>query len=140
MSEYPTCTATRKNGERCRVPFGLSPDGLCSVHDPARTGLMRDALAKSIAVRHEKRILAKTVLPEGMLNPPKTTNDAVRWSAWAMHACATGVIDARTCHEINFAVNSFTASVHKRDLEREIKALRADLAAATKQHARPRVA
>jgi hypothetical protein len=140
MGEHPTCTATAKSGERCRVPFGLSVDGLCSVHDPARTGLMRDALAKSVEVRQQKRILAKTILPDGMLSPPKTLNDAVRWSAWAMHAAVTGAIDARTAHEVGFLVNSFTASLQKRDLQRTIDKLRAELAEAKKEHARPRIA
>lgn len=101
---------------------------------------MRAGVARGVAIRQQMRVTAKTVLPEGMLRPPKTLDDAVRWSAWAMHACAVGVIDGRTCHEINFAVNSFTASLQKRDLQREIASLRAQLDAAKTQHVRPRVA
>jgi hypothetical protein len=74
-------------------------------------------------VRTEKRLIAKTVLPYGMLRPPRSLDDAVKWSAWAAHAVALGVIDARTCHEINFAINSFTASLNKRDLQRQIATL-----------------
>lgn len=101
---------------------------------------MRAGLARSVEVRQQKRILAKTILPDGMLRPPKTLDDAVKWSAWAMHAAVTGVVDARTAHEVGFLVNSFTASLQKRDLQREIEKLRAELASAKQQQARPRIA
>lgn len=136
----PTCRGAKKDGSPCRVNFGLSPDGLCAPHDPARAEQMRAGVAKGVAVRAQMRVTAKTVLPEGMLRPPKTLDDAVRWSAWAMHAAVTGVIDARTAHEVGFLVNSFTASLQKRDLQREIASLRAQLDAAKTQHVRPKVA
>jgi hypothetical protein len=56
-----------------------------------------------------------------------------------MHATASGVIDSRTGHEIGYLVNAFKAAVEKRDLLNEIEQLRADLAAAKKAAAHPRV-
>jgi hypothetical protein len=136
----PTCRGFKKDGTPCRVTFGLSPDGLCAPHDPARAEQMRAGVAKGVAIRQQMRVTARTILPEGMLRPPKTLDDAVRWSAWAMHAAVTGVIDARTAHEVGFLVNSFTASLQKRDLQREIAELRKQLDQAKQQHTRPRVA
>lgn len=134
--QFSVCQANRKDGSPCRVSFALSDDGLCSAHDPARQAMREAALTKSVEVRQQRRIVAKTVLPEGMLRRPKTLDDAVRWSAWSMHACVTGVIDARTAHEVGYLVNAFTASLQKRDMQREIEKLRAELAAAKQQSSR----
>lgn len=70
-------------------------------------------------------LLSLDVLPE-----PRTLEDAVRWSAWAVRAVAVGRIDARTCHEINFGINSFKAAVEKRDLLKQV----AELEARLKEH------
>jgi hypothetical protein len=68
-------------------------------------------------------------IPQGMpLRPPKTLQDAVVWSAWAMHAVAIGEIDARTGHEIGYLCNAFKGALEKADLLREIGELRAQLA------------
>ena len=56
--------------------------------------------------------------------PPKTLQDAVAWSSWAMRSVATGVIDARTAHEIGYLVNAFKASLEKADLLDELRELR----------------
>ena len=53
--------------------------------------------------------------------PPKTLQDAVAWSSWAMRSVATGVIDARTAHEIGYLVNAFKASLEKADLLDELR-------------------
>ena len=53
-----------------------------------------------------------------------------------MHAVACGRIDARTGHEIGYLVNAFKAAVEKRDLERQIQELRAELTAAQKRPGR----
>ena len=53
--------------------------------------------------------------------PPKTLHDAVAWSSWAMRSVATGVIDARTAHEIGYLVNAFKASLEKADLLDELR-------------------
>lgn len=101
-------------------------------HDQARAD-------KALAVRQAggraagvARRLVKAARPEDLPPAPRTLEDAVRWSSWAMHAVACGRIDARTGHEVGYLVNAFKAAVEKRDLLREIDLLREELAAARK--------
>ncbi len=79
---------------------------------------------------------ARAALPANVPRAPETLQDAVAWSSWAMHAVAVGEIDARTGHEIGYLVNAFKAAVEKRDLQREIEELRAELAAARRRQER----
>ena len=76
---------------------------------------------------------ARAALPANVPRAPETLQDAVAWSSWAMRAVAVGEIDARTGHEIGYLVNTFKAAVEKRDLQREIEELRAELAAACRR-------
>jgi hypothetical protein len=134
------CLGTCKNGEPCKTTFGLSPDGLCFTHDPLRAvELAANRKARSEASGKRKQEL-RASLPPGMPRAPKTLEDAVRWSSWAMHATASGIIDSRTGHEIGYLVNAFKAAVEKRDLLKEIEQLRADLAEARKPNSHVRMA
>ena len=72
---------------------------------------------------------AKAAEPEGVPPAPKTLADAVRWSSWAMHAVATGRLDARSGHEIGYLVNAFMSSVDRRTLQRRVEELTAQLEA-----------
>jgi len=74
----------------------------------------------------------KVALPEGVPRAPRTLQDAVEWSSWAIRAVATGEIDPRVGHEIGYLVNAFKAAVEKRDLLHEIEGLRVQLAEAGK--------
>lgn len=126
------CSAANKDGTPCRVTFGLSPDGLCFSHDPLRAvehAASQTARGRASAERKRER---RASLPAGMPRAPKTLDDAVRWSAWAMHATATGIIDARTGHEVGYLANAFRGALEKRDLLRQIEQLRAELAEAKK--------
>jgi hypothetical protein len=127
----PRCAGKKLNGEPCRVALGISADGLCLMHDPAR----RDAaLASSAAggrakgearrAARERRALEK---PDDTPPAPKTLDDATKYFAWIAHAVTTGRLDARSGHEAAYALNGFKAAAEKRDLEREIKALRKQL-------------
>ena len=124
-------------GEPCSSTLGLGATGLCVVHDPARAdkaAATRSAGGRAAAAKKRE---AATARPADCPAAPRTLADAVRWSSWAMLAVATGDIDARTGHEIGYLVNAFKAAVEKRDLERQIEELRAELAEARK---RPRAA
>lgn len=118
-----------KNGSPCAMNV---PDGtpLCPHHDPAMAEEMTRRRLKGNASRTLVATTAKAALVHGVPDAPQTLEDAVQWSSWAMHAVATGALDARVGHEIGYLVNAFKAAVEKRDLLREIAQLRADLAAA----------
>jgi len=122
-----------KAGTPCRSALGLDDaKGLCPHHDPLRAELMRETRAKGGRKAHEVRRRMKAALPHEVPKPPKTLQDAVAWSSWAMYAVATGEIDARTGHEVGYLVNAFKAAVEKRDLLTEIERLREELAEARK--------
>ena len=124
-------------GEPCGAELGLGESGLCRLHDPERAAevlAMRQAGGRG---RAGFRRTADPELPANVPRAPETLEDAVAWSSWAMHAVAVGEIDARTGHEIGYLVNAFKAAVEKRDLQREIEALRAELAAASARHGNP---
>lgn len=133
MSERTACGdsgGTNAAGEPCRAVLGLSEtNGLCIVHDPEREERAREVRSAGGRAGVQARAArARPELPEGMpRSEPKTLEDAVRWSAWAIHATAAGVIDARTGHEIGYLVNAFKAAVEKRDLQREIESIRDEL-------------
>jgi len=63
---------------------------------------------------------------------PKSLDDAVAFASWLTHAVCVGTLDARTAHESAYALNCFKESVAKRDLQREIAALRDQLEALKK--------
>ena len=116
--------------------MGLSPEGLCLNHDPARQEIARQTRIAggraSGAKKREKRIVTPSDAPP----PPKTLEDAVRYFAFITHAVATGTMDARTGHECAYALTGFKSAVEKRDLERQIIALRKELADHSKRPAR----
>jgi hypothetical protein len=110
--------------------MNLSPDGLCLVHDPNRA---EQARAARKAGGKNSKIAQRLRKVEGVADEvpalPKSLDDAVKYFAWITDAIARGKIDARSGHEMAYALNGFKAAAEKRDLEREIKALRARLEA-----------
>jgi hypothetical protein len=128
----------RVSGEPCGGTIALSEtNGLCAFHDPDRAEHARAVRAAGSA-SGPKRPTRRAALPAGMpLRPPKTLEDAVTWSAWAMHAVAAGTISERVGHEIGYLVNAFKAAVEKRDLQKQIDELRAQLAQAHERMRRP---
>lgn len=134
MTDSPRCRGVRGNGEPCKVGFALSADGYCMTHDPERREaaieLRRAGGRNSRAKVKAERAAAAAKIPAGLPKAPKTLEDAVHWSSWAMHAVATGAIDARTAHECGYLIARFTEALNKRDLLAEIEQLRRELAAA----------
>jgi hypothetical protein len=63
----------------------------------------------------------------------------VKFASWLTHAVCSGKIDARTAHEAGYALNVFKAAVEKRDYQREIASLRAEVAAAKKETPTPKL-
>lgn len=127
-----------RDGSPCRSTLGLSEAGFCLVHDPLRAEealAVRQAGGRASAVAKRSK---KAALPKDVPPAPRTLEDAVRWSSWAMHAVACGRIDGRVGHEIGYLVNAFKAAVEKRDLLTEIEHLRAELDAVRKSQRGPR--
>jgi len=127
--EEQRCHGTRKDGRPCRVAFGLSADGLCLTHDPARAEVLAAARQARTAASHAKRQENRDKVPHGMpRRRPRTLDDVVQWASWALIAAATGVIDARLAHEIAVLCTTFRGALEKREYVREIKELRTRLA------------
>jgi hypothetical protein len=127
------CIGITKSGEPCRSQLGLSDAGYCLAHDPERR---EAALAMRSAGGHAakaSKVRAKAALPEDVPRAPKTLDDAVKFASWLTHAVCVGTLDARSAHEAGYSLNVFKAAIEKRDLQREIAALRAELAAARKE-------
>lgn len=79
---------------------------------------------------------AKATEPDGCPPAPRNLEDAAEFASWLTHAVTVGKLDARTAHEAAYSLRAFQAMVEKRDLQREIEGLRADLKEAQKP--RPR--
>jgi hypothetical protein len=130
----PTCGAPTKAGTACRVTMNLSQvSGKCIMHDPERLAArqaLQAAGGKAAGVVHRR---AKAADPAIVPAAPKTLEDAVKWSSWAMHAIASGELDARTGHEVGYLVARFTEALNKRDLLRKVEELERKLAEAQRQ-------
>lgn len=128
MTTPRTCRGRRVDGEPCAATLGLSDDGYCLQHDPARADeaqAVRAAGGKAAGkARREAAAAARPDLPPGMpRRRPRTLDDAVRWSSWSVLAVATGAIDARTAHEISVLLQTFTKAVERREVLRKIDSL-----------------
>lgn len=136
----PTCGdagGITKAGAPCRCSMNLSAAGLCIVHDPERAAIraeMRAAGGSAAAVAKRRR---KAADPVKVPRAPKTIEDAEKFASWLTHAVCIGEIDARTAHEAAVCLREFRGASEKRIMEAELKALRAELAAARKDSARP---
>lgn len=122
------CRQVKGDGERCRVKVDLSTDGLCLWHDPERA-----TLAKEVQVRggynSRNRNRAVTVKPTDAPSAPKSLEDCVAYASWLTHAVVVGDIDSRTCKEAIAAVREVRMALEKRDLERMVEELKAQLKA-----------
>jgi hypothetical protein len=120
-----TCRGTKADGSRCGSTIGLSDEGLCIQHDPKRQRLVEEGIQRSIETRAEKKAIRDAILPDGIPSgPPRTVDDCVKWSAWAMNAVALNVIPARTAECIAKCATTFLAGLKHRDQERELEELR----------------
>lgn len=120
-------------GTPCRSALGLGATGLCLTHDPARKTAAREVRAAGGRAAGAAKRAARVVLPTNVPAPPRTLDDAVKFASWLTHAVCVGTLDARSAHEAGYALNVFKAAVEKRDLQREIASLRAELAAARRE-------
>jgi hypothetical protein len=126
-----TCAGTRKDGQPCGVTLNLSPTtGLCLQHDPER--------AVERAVMHEtggyasriSRREAKAAAPPTVPKAPTTIEEAESFASWLTHAVCSGKIDAKVAQVAAGCLREFRGAAEKARLEREVRALREELAAA----------
>jgi len=78
-------------------------------------------------------VKAKAADPATVPKAPKTIEDAERFASWLTFTVCSGGIDARTAHEAAVCLREFRGAAEKRIMEREIKALRAEIAEAKRQ-------
>ncbi len=126
------CRGTKVDGTACRTTLGISPDGFCLFHDPARAEQKKAVAAAGGRARGKNMRVAKAADPALVPKAPKTIEDAEKFASWLTHAVCTGGIDARTAHEAAVCLREFRGAAEKRIMEREIKALRKELADAKK--------
>ena len=141
-SEGQTCGDSggrTRVGTACGASMNLSPtSGLCVQHDPERAEAARALRVEGGRASGAAKRRAKAALPEGVPSAPRSLEDAVQWSSWAMRAIATGEIDARTGHEVGYLIARFAEAVNKRDLEKRLEKALAELK--TYKAQRPRLA
>jgi len=87
------CQHVKDDGERCGVTFGLSDEGLCIHHDPARRKLVERARSDGGRTTAEKR-RKRPKLHDSDL-PPLTSHEAAEvWTDEIGRAAATGRMSA----------------------------------------------
>lgn len=122
------CSAARADGSPCRVRTGLDESGRCIWHsqDPERQRIAEASRKRggmATARRHRRTVNAAET--PGLL---ETMQDAVRWASWLAHATATGTIDPKTSREVATALREFRGCFHSAALEKQLEALRAEVA------------
>ena len=126
-----TCGASggvTKAGTPCRVSMNLSSTtGRCAFHDPERVAEVHEMRAKGGVAAAQAKRKVKTADPATVPSNPRTLDDAVAYASWLTRAVCVGAIDARTAESSTKALALFSSSVAKRELQHEVKALRAQL-------------
>jgi len=124
----PTCEAIAADGMRCRLDFGLNPDGKCfhhSDHTAEARARARSQAGKTTAERRRRQ--SKTIQVTEAMEPPRTAAEAKKWSAWLAWAAVTGELDKGTVREASGAIRVFLASLKQADYEHAIDELRAEV-------------
>ena len=128
----------KADGTPCGSVLGIQESGLCRVHDPECAQEVQEMRQAGGRASAKKKQEARAAEPEGCPPAPSTLEDATNFASWITRAVAVGVLHPRVGHEASFALRGFMSLLEKRDLLREIAALRAELKEA--QRPRPRVA
>jgi hypothetical protein len=123
-----------KSGAPCRQRMNLSPEtGLCVFHDPGRKDELRAMVAAGGKAKGEKIRKEKAANPDFAPRAPRSLSEAATFASWLTHAIVTGEVDARVGYNAAFALKAFQSLAEKRDLQREVEKLRAELAEAQKR-------
>lgn len=132
MSDHERCQATKDDGTRCKVTFGLSDDGLCWHHNPKLADERRRAMKNGghATAAQRRKVPRRVAVPADLPteNPPETPAEAKLWSAWAVWANVLGIIDDRTAREIEYGVRTFLTAHEKAETEEEVAELKRQVA------------
>ena len=119
-----TCRAQTRAGAPCRSRDGLSAEGLCALHDPAR--------AASVASKRRagSRNSSKAYLKSDELPPPPETIEGCKtWLSWLLEQVVTGALDANAAREATKMVEAKRRALRDDgNAEKRMKALEAALA------------
>lgn len=122
--ERPQCSATTLAGARCKQRNLLSAAALCLFHDPNRR-------AEATAARQRGQAASSAPkLPPRPPRAPRTLSDLAAYLAWVIDATATGQLDKDTSSKLTYALTALRGALSQRDLEHQVKQLRAELKAA----------
>jgi len=126
-----------KAGAPCRSRLNLSPtSGRCLQHDADRAESAHALRIAGGRASGMKQRMARAALPEGAPKAPRTLEDAVRIAAWITRATLVGEIDVRVSEAATKAVRQFQLGEEKRAMQKELVALRTQLAALKKPRGR----
>jgi hypothetical protein len=124
-----TCAATTRAGAPCRSRDGLSADGLCALHDPARAAAVASKRERGARRGKEKSYLKAAELPP----PPETIDGCKTWLSWLLEQVVTGALDANAAREATKMVEAKRRALRDdANAEKRMKALEAALARQTK--------
>lgn len=122
-----TCGGTTRAGDPCRSRDGLSAEGLCALHDPARAAAVARARRKGST---EKASAAVDDLPCG--GKLATLEDCAIWLEWITVQTVTGGLDPAKAREAVKAVMALRFKLRdEQALANRIKALQKGLATQT---------
>ena len=133
-TEPVRCRATKGDGTPCGVSWGLSPAGLCFLHDPDRKVTADAARAAGAGAVNAARRAGKyrTLDPQQLGGRPARTRREIEQNIATMaFAGATGTVDPNTLREFVKAcvahlklIDSRTVAKDVRALKRQVKALK----------------
>jgi hypothetical protein len=122
------CNGLKDDGSPCASTLGIE-NGFCAFHDPERAEFARAARAKggtrageNRRARRAEREAEERGKPK-VPRKPRTLDEAVKFSAWAMHAAAKHEIDCDLNRSIQYGVSVFKSALEKRDLEARCRQL-----------------
>lgn len=122
-SEVITCRASTRAGTPCRGRDGLSADGLCALHDPARAAAV--ARKRKAGVRNHKAYLDVADLPP----LPETIEGCKTWLSWLLEQVVTGALESSAAREATKMVEAKRRALRDdANADKRMKALEAALA------------
>lgn len=133
LADMPRCTATASHGGQCGMRLGIR-NGLCLFHDPARVEEAAAARARGTAhanARRQRKVGAEDPIPDLEM----TLDGIAHRLAWVNQQLATGKIPAGVASTMTYNLNNLRMALKDRDLELEVKALRAKVRELTRKRA-----
>lgn len=129
-----SCRARNSAGEPCGSP-PLTGEDWCIHHhpDPEIQAEMARRRKKGghTSGGHNRRKM-RTVSLSDCPPKPETIADVAAWLSWAIVACATGQLDARTAKEVGSLLRYLRETLEKTELDEKVRELEEQLRALQK--------